>query len=243
MYKPGQTYGDALRFVSKRHNYYSFCLKYENRTDQNVVIPDNANRLPYLIYHLDKEALDPKEKFILPDLYNTYELAIMKLTIYVHNPNVNNHLIPFSYWRNIEKKEISCIVKIIKETENYYIIKLPEYYSINWGRGPTVPMLYALLQKNPRYIHPIDLEYSAFESIIVKYVKEFDNTRYSDYDEFKWDLYTPDTCSVCLETNSKIYCYCDGYHLAACEKCIEKLTQCPLCYKKIIGYDKVRHEL
>lgn len=232
------TYDDVITIISKKHNVYSKFLKYSKMPHLDEEIPDDVEELS-LSYKSESDYVTSDiEKFLLPDAYNTYELLMIKINIYVHNENVNNDRHQLNPWKNIEKKEITCIVKVIKETEHYYIIKLPDYYHINWGRGPSSESLYALLQKDPRYIFPIPIEEANFENIIVKYVKEYDNSQFYEF-EFEWNVYESDVCCVCLTNKSRVYCYCDSFHLASCEQCIDQLTECPICRNTIFIHDNV----
>lgn len=241
--KTEPTYTELLKFVSKKHNSYPIFLSYEDTKIQlDDKIPENVGYLEIIYIFDENKKLDKYIKFIMTDLHS-YQLAMIKLNIFVKNENINKDKPYSDIWRHIEKKEISTIVKIIKETDKFYIVKLSDYYFVCWGQGPVSSSLYALLQKNPRKVYPIGLKYSSFEDFIVKYVKEYDNSEYDNFEAEQWNLCTPEPCCICYENTTEIYCYCDNFHLTTCGKCIGKLTDCLICYKKILGYDKIRYEL
>ena len=172
-----------------------------------------------------------------------YKLAIFKTFIFRHNKKVNNHLSFLN--KNIEKVQINCVIKIIKETKEYYIVKLPDYLRINWGIGPTINSNYAFIQKYPKYIYPVDF-IQKFELNIVKNNEEYKDL-YEEYKNiyskltFKWESFESEICCVCLEDHSinDIHCYCSNNHLSCCSQCIKLLLKCPICDQKIINYDQV----
>ena len=87
-----------------------------------------------------------------PDRFNFYQLMLIKMHIYIKNRSLPER-IPLSTWNQVEKKQIQTIVKIIKETPLYFIIKLPRYCMVNWGSGPTLSSPYACLKKiHRRYV-------------------------------------------------------------------------------------------
>ena len=235
--KINTTYLDVAEFISKKYSVYLpfiSCAKEGKKVNLNDLIEDNLN---YLIFDftIDIE-LFGLGKFSNFDSYNHYQLITFKMYIYRRNENVNKDLHSLDHWKNTEKVQINCIAKVIKETEKNYIIKLPKPYHINWGRGPILPSYYALLQKEPKYIFPIEL-YNRFEEVVVKFVKEFDN-EFNGF-EFPWCSSQKDKCCICLENTSNVYGYCDETHLVSCENCISKITKCPICYSKIICHNTV----
>ena len=236
------TYKDLLNLVSKKHNINPEFLYYgempENKNLESIIEKENV-LLWYDCSKIKEKNMYEDMKFLIPDFSKTYELCILKLNIYVRNENINNNLGPLNYYRNVEKKQITCIAKIIKETENFYIIKFSDYYHINWGRGPSSALPYAALQKNPKYTFPVRI-CNDFEQAIINYVKEYDNSEYSYCDWELWESYEPEICSICLENRNEIYCYCNNFHLISCKTCIDKLTNCPICNQKILCYNEVK---
>ncbi len=162
----------------------------------------------------------------IPDA-KKYDLAIIQFIIFRYNQNV----------RHDERVKITSIVKIIKNTDDHYIIKFPKPYQINIFGGPTVASLYALLSKSPKRIYPIYTWSVDFELLITKccsYKNQYSALNY------KWWSINKDTCLICMDNIKNCFAYCSESHLITCEECIEILNKCPICREPIVAYDKVK---
>lgn len=232
---PSLTYEDLLNLISKKHDIHPNCIIHSFKLKDKINNNISCIKLEYDSDQYSKST--SKIKFKIPDYYNFYQPMLIKIHIYVRNPSLPQSKYSFSFWNQIEKKQIQIIVKVIKETCENYIVKLPDYYSINWGQGPTLPSLYACLKKNPQYVSPVPLE-SKFEYIIIKYVKEYNN-EYDNYNMNEWQKVEQDICAICTENTANIYCYCETPHIVCCSMCIENLEKCPICYEKIVDWTKV----
>jgi len=238
----GMKYSDLLHQITKKTGHsFLRCSTFNQMNKNDDVITENINYVSVYSDTVQKRielshTYSSQPKNIIPD-YDQYKLAIIKFNVFRYNEKVNNDLPPLNYWRNIEKVLLTTIVKIIKETEDQYIIKFPEPYQINMGRGPTVKSLYAILNKNEKKIYPIYMYSTELELFIIKNGKltnEYENLNYS------WFSVEKDTCPICLENNLNYYSYCNEYHLTCCQDCIKNLNKCPICHAKIIVHDQVQ---
>jgi len=248
------SYDDIIISIYQKHAYHPSFIFYEisqlnldisrqlSKISNPSFMPNYMCKQINLFYKLNKNKMSPDYKFYIPDC-SVYKLAIFKPFIFRYNEKINNHLSFFN--KNIEKIQINCVIKILKETQEYYIVKLPDYLRINIGIGPTINSTYAFVQKYPKYIYAIDFIQN-FELDIVKYNKEY-KSLYEEYKniyskhEIEWESFKSEVCCVCLEDNNlnDIHCYCSNNHLSCCSHCIKSLLKCPICSKKIINYDQV----
>ena len=93
------------------------------------------------------------EKTKLPDYKNYINFGIMIVTVYNHE------------WK---KNEQLTIVKIIRNIDgNIFIIKFLKPRQINYGWGPTIPSIYALIDINDKIIEPIYLSHIYLEEKLI----------------------------------------------------------------------------
>ena len=162
------TYDDVLTSISKR-----FCLPKHilswNDSNPNPQKQFESNSYSTVCYNPDDLAKHKKslgEDTSEPD-YSDYELVMINITIYRSHLKPNSEHM-FNRYR-IEEVQINTIFKIIRSTPRFLICKMPDFYRLNHGRGPTLPYIYVLLEPKTSTIYPIPQHYSSGKDEFVNF--------------------------------------------------------------------------
>ena len=203
---------DLITYIGNKIRHAPLVIVHIDNVHQ--LIPDNINK----VYILSKPVqyninlcdwLSESSNVCIPDLKN-YEYGIVNLEVYRKNN------------KSIE----SQIVKIIRDTEKYYIIKLLKTKQLTYASNPSWKSIYAMLDKVSSTISSIYLTHPYIEYELI-------NPNYNSYtlsdSKNKWYSYEPSECIICLDHYSIYYGECEHPHLIACEQCKDKLSECPIC--------------
>lgn len=219
------TYGHLLeevQFLTKRKD---FKIVNKGRLVEDLSQPIDEETLIYFM----AEIKDKTEEFMTDSTFTLNKTKILLITTYSRD----NHNTAPRKTQSIQK------VMVLGRHENQFeLIRFNKPLQINYGSGPTVPSIFAIIDTINMKIMPVYTGICSNKEELNIHLKRnlYDRTVDNFHGRWEYSLVNQNDCVCCYNNEHRkanIYLGCACMDMNVCDICVKKISSCPRCSQPI----------